>query len=81
MAESSLSPSPCVDEVRESDEQTCAWMGSQAPGFFLSNCFVANANADEFSRQALVEDAEDGRQISAGGCGGVTPTDTELCEH
>ena len=41
---------------------------------------VANANADGLSRHALVEDAEDGRQISAGGCGGVTPMDTELHE-
>ena len=43
---------------------------------------VANANADGLSRQALLEDAEYERQISVGGCGGVTPTDTELsCEH
>ena len=43
---------------------------------------VANANADGLSIQALLEDAEDERQISVGGCGGVTPTDTELsCEH
>ncbi len=30
---------------------------------------VTNANADGLSRQATEDDAEDGRQISAGGCG------------
>ena len=56
------------------------WMGSPDRLFYRRG--KANANVDGLFRQALLEDAEDERQISVGGCGGITPTDTELsCEH